>query len=83
MVENGDFLVREVTKNGSNNIILSVSWNGPRHFMVQTTTEGTFRFEGESFALIAELIRHHWESGAPVTVKSGAIIQRPIPREQF
>ena len=78
--ENGDFLVRETTKNGKKNIVLSVAWNGHKHFMVQKTAEGKFRFEGSAFPSVAELIRSQWESGSPVTVKSGAVLQRQIPR---
>ena len=35
----GDFLVRETTRNDESQTVLSVSWNGHKHFIVQTTAE--------------------------------------------
>lgn len=35
----GDFLVRETTRNDESQIVLSVSWNGHKHFIVQTTVD--------------------------------------------
>lgn len=37
--EDGDFLVRETTRNDESQTVLSVCWNGHKHFIVQTTTE--------------------------------------------
>jgi len=45
----GDFLVRETIRNEESQIVLSVCWNGHKHFIVQTTGEGNFRFEGERY----------------------------------
>ena len=35
----GDFLVRETTRNDESQTVLSVCWNGHKHFIVQTTAE--------------------------------------------
>lgn len=35
----GDFLVRETTRNDESQTVLSVCWNGHKHFIVQTTTD--------------------------------------------
>lgn len=39
LVNDGDFLVRETTRNDECQIVLSVCWDGHKHFIVQTTTE--------------------------------------------
>lgn len=77
----GDFLVRETIRNEESQIVLSVCWNGHKHFIVQTTADGHFRFEGPPFPSIQELILHQYQSELPVTVKSGAILRRSICRE--
>ncbi|KAH8272632.1 hypothetical protein KR044_001980, partial [Drosophila immigrans] len=77
----GDFLVRETIRNEESQIVLSVCWNGHKHFIVQTTGDGHFRFEGPPFPSIQELIMHQYHSELPVTVKSGAILRRPVCRE--
>ncbi|KAL9892699.1 tyrosine-protein kinase Fer isoform X4 [Glossina fuscipes] len=79
----GDFLVRETIRNEESQIVLSVCWNGHKHFIVQTTADGHFRFEGPPFPSIQELIMHQYQSELPVTVKSGAILRRPICRERW
>lgn len=35
----GDFLVRETTRNDECQTVLSVCWGGHKHFIVQTTVE--------------------------------------------
>ncbi|XP_030375994.1 tyrosine-protein kinase Fer isoform X2 [Scaptodrosophila lebanonensis] len=79
----GDFLVRETIRNEESQIVLSVCWNGHKHFIVQTTGDGHFRFEGPPFPSIQELIMHQYHSELPVTVKSGAILRRPVCRERW
>ncbi|KAL6437637.1 hypothetical protein ACFW04_004210 [Cataglyphis niger] len=82
LVNEGDFLVRETMRNDECQIVLSVCWDGHKHFIVQTT-EGHYRFEGPTFPSIQELIRHQWLSGLPVTSRSGAILKTPILRERW
>ncbi|XP_018576398.1 tyrosine-protein kinase Fer isoform X1 [Anoplophora glabripennis] len=79
----GDFLVRETTRNDECQTVLSVCWGGHKHFIVQTTAEGLFRFEGPAFPSIRELILYQFNSGLPVTSRSGAILYKPIPRERW
>ncbi|XP_049820478.1 tyrosine-protein kinase Fer isoform X2 [Aethina tumida] len=79
----GDFLVRETTRNDECQTVLSVCWGGHKHFIVQTTAEGHYRFEGPAFPSIRELILYQYKSGLPVTGRSGAILYKPIPRERW
>ncbi|XP_074027701.1 tyrosine-protein kinase Fer isoform X3 [Leptinotarsa decemlineata] len=83
LTSDGDFLVRETTRNDECQTVLSVCWGGHKHFIVQTTTEGHFRFEGPAFPSIRELILYQVNSGLPVTGRSGAILHKPIPRERW
>ncbi|XP_033224721.1 tyrosine-protein kinase Fer isoform X2 [Belonocnema kinseyi] len=83
LVNKGDFLVRETTRNDECQIALSVCWDGHKHFIVQTTPEGHYRFEGPMFPSIQELIMHQLKSGLPVTSRSGAILKTPILRERW
>ncbi|XP_014208702.1 tyrosine-protein kinase Fer isoform X2 [Copidosoma floridanum] len=83
LVNEGDFLVRETTRNDECQIVLSVCWDGHKHFIVQTTQEGHFRFEGPAFPSIRELITHQLKSGLAVTSRSGAILKTPILRERW
>ncbi|XP_054003583.1 tyrosine-protein kinase Fer isoform X2 [Hylaeus anthracinus] len=83
LVNEGDFLVRETTRNDECQIVLSVCWDGHKHFIVQTTNEGHYRFEGPTFPSIKELISHQRLSGSPVTSRSGAILKTPIIRERW
>lgn len=77
----GDFLVRETIRNDESQIVLSVAWNGHKHFIVQTTIDGHYRFEGPAFPSIQELIMHQHLSELPVTGRSGAVLKRPVTRE--
>ncbi|XP_072393549.1 tyrosine-protein kinase Fer isoform X2 [Diabrotica undecimpunctata] len=79
----GDFLVRETTRNDESQTVLSVCWGGHKHFIVQTTAEGHFRFEGPAFPSIRELILYQYNSELPVTSRSGAILRNPVPRETW
>ena len=64
-------------------VVLSVCWLGHKHFIVQTTAEGLFRFEGPAFPTVQELIAHQLDSGLPVTTKSGAVLKHAVPRETW
>eukprot|EP00088_Acartia_fossae_P059822 TRINITY_DN7150_c0_g1_i1.p1 TRINITY_DN7150_c0_g1~~TRINITY_DN7150_c0_g1_i1.p1 ORF type:complete len:868 (+),score=211.06 TRINITY_DN7150_c0_g1_i1:62-2665(+) len=79
----GDFLVRETTRNDEKQTVLSVMWGSPKHFIVQLSPEGLFRFEGPAFNTIQELIIHQFQSGTPVTSRSGAILKSPVLREKW
>ncbi|XP_066248419.1 tyrosine-protein kinase Fer isoform X2 [Euwallacea similis] len=83
LTEDGDFLVRETTRNDESQTVLSVCWGGHKHFIVQTTAEGHYRFEGPAFPTIRDLIIYQFNSGLPVTQRSGAILHKPIPRERW
>lgn len=79
----GDYLVRETTRNHARQLVLSVCWGQHKHFIVQTTPEGHYRFEGAAFPSVAELIAWQRTSGVPVTARSGALLRRAVPRENW
>ncbi|XP_032516125.1 tyrosine-protein kinase Fer isoform X2 [Danaus plexippus] len=79
----GDYLVRETTRNHARQLVLSVCWGQHKHFIVQTTPEGHYRFEGASFPSVAELVAWQRASGVPVTARSGALLRRAVPRETW
>ncbi|XP_022701492.1 tyrosine-protein kinase Fer-like isoform X3 [Varroa jacobsoni] len=83
LVNEGDYLVRETTRNEERQIVLSVKWAGHKHFIIQHTPEGKFRFEGSAFDTIQELIVYQHHSELPVTIKSGAILYNPVFRERW
>ncbi|XP_064471563.1 tyrosine-protein kinase Fer-like isoform X2 [Ornithodoros turicata] len=83
LVEDGDYLVRETMRNEEKQVVLSVCWQGHKHFIVQTTSDGKYRFEGPAFNTVQELIVYQHHLGLPVTSKSGAILQNPIFRERW
>lgn len=83
LVNDGDYLVRETLRNEERQIVLSVCWQSHKHFIIQTTAEGLYRFEGPSFPTIQELILYQHKSGLPVTNKSGAILKSAILRERW
>lgn len=83
LTQDGDFLVRETTRNDECQTVLSVCWGGHKHFIVQTTAEGHYRFEGPAFPSISELIMYQFSSSLPVTGRSGAVLYKPIPRERW
>ncbi|KAL5020316.1 hypothetical protein ScPMuIL_003208 [Solemya velum] len=82
--EDGDYLVRESRNKRTNEVqyVLSVYWQGHRHFIIQYG-EGGWRFEGNSYKTIPELIQHQHECGTQVTSKSQAILHKPICREDW
>ncbi|RUS78100.1 hypothetical protein EGW08_014144, partial [Elysia chlorotica] len=83
LTTDGDYLVRE-SKNKKTNetqFVLSVFWQGHRHFIIQFGSDRGWHFEGQAYPTIQELVRRQFESRMPVTTKSGAILKRPILRE--
>lgn len=45
--------------------------------------QGHFRFEGPAFPTVQELILYQYQSGLPVTSRSGAVLRKPILRERW
>ncbi|XP_078579951.1 tyrosine-protein kinase Fer-like isoform X2 [Branchiostoma floridae x Branchiostoma japonicum] len=81
--EEGDFLVRESSQKPGE-YVLSVKWGGiPKHFIIQSNAEGQFRFEGQAFPTINQLITHQWQSRQPVTKKSGTILANPVQKDKW
>lgn len=39
LVKEGDYLVRETYRNETKQIVLSVCWEGHKHFIIQTTAD--------------------------------------------
>ena len=42
-----------------------------------------YRFEGPAFGTVQELIIHQFQSGLPVTSRSGAVLKMPVVREKW
>lgn len=55
----GDFLVRETTRNDESQTVLSVSWNGHKHFIVQTTAEVNKVLQDTSLLLKINRLNSH------------------------
>jgi tyrosine-protein kinase Fer len=51
--------------------------------MFEFIPQGHFRFEGPAFPTVQELILHQYQSGLPVTGRSGAVLRKPILRERW
>ena len=80
---NGDFLLRETVQNNQCKIVLSVCWHGHKHYIVQATNDGFFRFEGPAFSSISDLILHLYSTNSEVTRRTGAQLKKPILRERW
>ncbi|XP_049797590.1 tyrosine-protein kinase Fer [Schistocerca nitens] len=84
LTHEGDFLVRETVRHDESQVVLSVCWGGHhKHFIVQTTADGSFRFEGPAFPTVQELIQYQQQSQLPVTARSGAVLTRAVYRERW
>lgn len=49
LTQDGDFLVRETTRNDECQTVLSVCWGGHKHFIVQTTIEVIYLYIDTTF----------------------------------
>ncbi|VDI62338.1 tyrosine-protein kinase Fer [Mytilus galloprovincialis] len=80
--KDGDFLVRESKNKKTSEVqyVLSAFWNGHKHFIIQYG-EGGWRFEGDSYPTIPELVTVQYKSGTIVTAKSQCILSNPIIKE--
>ncbi|KAM3178651.1 hypothetical protein ACTXT7_002139 [Hymenolepis weldensis] len=76
-------------------MVLSVYWNGHKHFFIQGGNEATeesgdlgnrrggWSFEEYEFPTLRDLIEYHVRTGKPVTQSSGAILLNPISRPDW
>ncbi|KAH9278330.1 Tyrosine-protein kinase Fer [Echinococcus granulosus] len=76
-------------------MVLSVYWNGHKHFIIQGGDEavegasdlgnrrGGWSFEDYEFPTLRDLIEYHMRTGKPVTQSSGAILLNPISRPDW
>ncbi|VDK37756.1 unnamed protein product [Taenia asiatica] len=76
-------------------MVLSVYWNGHKHFIIQGGDEavegsgdlgnrrGGWSFEDYEFPTLRDLIEYHMRTGKPVTHSSGAILLNPISRPDW
>ncbi|KAL3885378.1 hypothetical protein ACJMK2_025448 [Sinanodonta woodiana] len=85
LVKDGDFLVRQSTNKKTNEVqyVLSVFWQGHRHFIIQYQEGGGWRFEGQAYSTIPELVMQQYQSKSPITNKSQAYLYNPILRESW
>lgn len=78
--KDGDYLIRLSRDKG---YVLTMKWQGaPKHFVVQTTDEDPprYRFEGESYPSIRELLEYYRDSQLPVTRRTPAVIVNPVSK---
>ncbi|KAK3595439.1 hypothetical protein CHS0354_003434 [Potamilus streckersoni] len=85
LVKDGDFLVRQSTNKKTNEVqyVLSLFWQGHRHFIIQYQEGGGWRFEGQAYSTIPELVMQQYQSKSPITNKSQAYMYNPILRESW
>ncbi|XP_054163853.1 tyrosine-protein kinase Fer-like [Oppia nitens] len=79
----GDFLVRQTLKDQHNCYVVSVLWNGFRHFIINIDSQGLYKLEGPSFTTISNLIEYYQFNKHKVTDKSGALLLNTICREKW
>lgn len=56
----GDYLVRETTRNHARQLVLSVCWGQHKHFIVQTTPEVS-NYLNVKIILVRNIIRHTFQ----------------------
>ncbi|KAF0883434.1 tyrosine-protein kinase Fer [Hyaena hyaena] len=79
--QQGDFLVRE-SHGKPGEYVLSVYSDGQRrHFIIQFV-DNLYRFEGNGFSNIPQLIEHHYTTKQVITKKSGVVLLNPIPKDK-
>ncbi|XP_077975160.1 tyrosine-protein kinase Fer-like isoform X1 [Styela clava] len=83
LLSNGDFLLRE-SHNSPGDFVLSVLHEGTRkHFKVNRTPNGKFKFEVEQCNTIVELVESHYTKGLHITKQSQCIIAKPIVKDKW
>jgi len=74
----GDFLVREKS-DGTGAYVVSVMCRGMhKHFLLNRTETGLFKFEGDAFASVQELIHHHHNNCVPIKSADHVLIVNPV-----
>ncbi|CAL1542346.1 unnamed protein product [Lymnaea stagnalis] len=84
LTNDGDFLVRQSKSfdTKETQFVLSVYWGSLRHFIIAFYLHlNGWGLEGKHYPTIQELVTDMVESSAFVTLKSRAILRRPIHRE--
>ncbi|VDL91938.1 unnamed protein product [Schistocephalus solidus] len=69
-------------------MVLSVYWNGCKHFILQggdssNGRKGGWFLEDYAFPTIRDLVEFHMRTGKPVTAGSGALLLNPIARPDW
>ncbi|XP_032831895.2 tyrosine-protein kinase Fer-like isoform X1 [Petromyzon marinus] len=78
----GDFLVRESHGKPGEYVLSAMTGGQCRHFIIQNT-DNLFKFEGEGYSSIVQLIEHHVSSKQVVTKKSRVVLVRPIGKDKW
>lgn len=80
--KDGDYLVRESsTKPGQ--FVLSTLFDGAvKHFIIQSSDDGLFRFEDQGFPSVRQLLAYHVDNRVPLTMKSKAIVVIPVLKQK-
>eukprot|EP00051_Salpingoeca_urceolata_P023363 m.394220 g.394220 ORF g.394220 m.394220 type:complete len:985 (-) comp20096_c3_seq3:101-3055(-) len=83
VAEPGDFIVRESSRHKGDYVVTMKDAGGAvRHFKIQSIGSDKFRFEGEAFPSVAELLLQHIQQNLPLTKQSGAKITQPVYVQQ-
>nr|XP_009858066.1 tyrosine-protein kinase Fer isoform X1 [Ciona intestinalis] len=81
--QDGDFLLRE-SNNSLGDFVLSAKADGQvRHFKVQVTDNGMYRFEADQFPTVLNLISHHYQKREPVTKRTNCLLLNPICKDKW
>lgn len=75
--------MRKTRKNDKDQYVLSVFWNGPKHFILNRDKREHWCLEGPSFPEVPELVDYYFKKNKPVTGSSNCILIRPVKRERW
>ncbi|XP_070553369.1 uncharacterized protein [Ptychodera flava] len=80
--EDGDFLVRR-KEDGSGQFVLSVKWGGTEKHILIKEQDQKYRFEGNGFTTVSDLIEGCVKSRTSVISSSQLLLKRPIVRRNI
>ncbi|CAD5230051.1 unnamed protein product [Bursaphelenchus okinawaensis] len=83
--DNGQFLVRltEPKQGQGMRLVLSCRWNTRLFHLIINEADGHFYIEHFKFQSVSELVKHYQKTKKPVTVKSGAVLEKPVIRQDW
>lgn len=79
----GDYLVRESAKKPGELALSVMAHDKLTHFIIQQDVPGKFRFEGDAYPSVRELVQHYRTCNLDVTKRSEAKLKRAICKRGF